>query len=77
MNATKRPVNLSLREDLVTETKAFTNNLSQVVELLLEEFVARENAKREAQDQTLKQAIASWNSFAVTHGSFADEHSTL
>lgn len=54
-----------------------TDNLSGIVESLLTEFVAQERARRAARDEALKQAIASWNSFAEKHGSFADEHSTL
>jgi antitoxin CcdA len=77
MSAVKRPVNLSLSEGLVKEARTMTDNLSGVVESLLTEFVAQEAAKRTAQDQALKQTIASWNTFAEQHGSFADEHSTL
>jgi len=40
--ARKRPVNLTLNEDLVTQAKSMTNNLSSVVESLLAEFVAQE-----------------------------------
>ena len=38
----KRPVNLTLSEDLVSQAKAMTDNLSGVVESLLSEFVERE-----------------------------------
>ncbi|MEQ9451248.1 MAG: type II toxin-antitoxin system CcdA family antitoxin [Pseudomonadales bacterium] len=77
MTATKRPVNLTLSEDLVKEVKTMTNNVSGVVESLLIEFVAEEKAKRAAADDMLKRAMSTWNSFADEHGSFADEHSTL
>ena len=77
MSATKRPVNLSLNEGLVKEARTMTDNLSEVVENLLTDFVTKETAKRDAQNMSIKQAIASWNTFAETHGSFADEHSTL
>jgi antitoxin CcdA len=75
--ATKRPVNLSLNEDLVSEARGLTDNLSEVVESLLADFVARERARRAARDQAVKTAISAWNTFAEKHGSFADEHSTL
>jgi antitoxin CcdA len=75
--ATKRPVNLSLNEDLVAAARDVTDNLSEVVESLLAEFVSRERARRAAHDKALKQAIVTWNTFAEKHGSFADEHSTL
>jgi antitoxin CcdA len=74
---TKRPVNLSLNQDLVAEARSITDNLSEAVESLLADFVSRERARRAAQAQALKEAIATWNTFAEKHGSFADEHSTL
>ncbi len=77
VGTTKRAVNLSLNEELVTQARALTDNLSNVVEGLLMDYVAHETAKREAQDQSLKRAIAAWNAFGEEHGAFADEHSTL
>ena len=74
---TKRPVNLSLNEALVKEARSVTDNLSEVVESLLAEFVYRERARRVAHAKALKQTISTWNTFAEKHGSFADEHSTL
>ncbi len=41
VEARKRPVNLTLNEDLVSQAKKLTANLSGVVESLLAEFVAR------------------------------------
>jgi post-segregation antitoxin (ccd killing protein) len=73
----KRPVNLSLNPDLVAEARSVTDNLSEAVESLLADFVARERARRVSHAQTLKEAIVTWNNFAAKHGSFADEHSTL
>jgi antitoxin CcdA len=75
--ATKRPVNLSLNEALVKEARSVTDNLSEAVESLLAEFVSRERARRIAHAKALKETIATWNTFAEKHGSFADEHSTL
>ena len=75
--ATKRPVNLSLNEDLVAQARDLTDNLSEVVESLLAEFVCRERARRAAEDEALKRAMETWNAFAEKHGSFADDHSTL
>ena len=77
MTATKRPVNLSLNEDLVSEARSMTENLSAIVESLLTDFVTKERAKRAAQDEALKQAVAAWNAFSEKHDSFADDHSTL
>lgn len=77
VNASKRAVNLSLNADLVSQARRLTGNLSEVVESLLAEFLAKEQAQNEAREEALKNTIATWNAFAEKHGSFADEHSTL
>jgi antitoxin CcdA len=76
-NTNKRPVNLSLNEALVAEARDVTDNLSETVESLLADFVSRERARRLARAKSLKETIATWNTFNEKHGSFADEHSTL
>jgi antitoxin CcdA len=76
-DARKRPVNLTLNEDLVAQAKSIADNLSAVVETLLAEYVAREQAERMAKSEAVAATMASWNEFADEHGSFADEHSTL
>lgn len=75
--ARKRPVNLTLNEDLVAQARGVTENLSGVVESLLADFLAKEEQRRAAEAKAVKEAVAGWNSFADRHGSFADEHSTL
>ena len=75
--APKRPVNLSLNEDLITQARGVTNNLSEVVEALLADFLSKERARQDAHAKALKEAILTWNAFGEKHGSFADEHSTL
>jgi len=73
----KRPVNLSLNEELVDQARALTDNLSAVVEDLLRQYV---NERKEALRVRAREAdrIASmWNTFNEQKGSFADEHSTL
>lgn len=77
LEAPKRAVNLSLNSDLVAQCRGVTDNLSEVVERLLAEYVAGERAKSDAQAIAAREAIASWNAFAEQHGSFADKHSTL
>ena len=73
----KRPVNLTLNEALVTQAKAFTDNLSATMESLLTEFVAaQQNAQRNRQDAA-NACAADWNAVHASIGSFADEHSTL
>ena len=75
--ARKRPVNLTLNEDLVLQARTMTDNLSGVVESLLKNFVEHENQQRLAEAKALEQIIATWNDFGDKVESFADEHSTL
>ncbi len=75
--ARKRPVNLTLNEDLVSQAKAMTNNLSGVVESLLAQFVDRENRERMARAKVVEAAAAAWNRFNSDSGSSADEYSSL
>lgn len=73
----KRPVNLTLNEDLVTQAKLMTDNLSGVVESLLSEFVARESRERLMKTKAVEATIAAWNRFNSKSGSIADEYSSL
>lgn len=77
IGARKRPVNLTLNEDLVTQARGVTDNLSRVVESLLADFVSREKQTRTAEAKAVKETVTTWNTFAEQHGSFADEYSTL
>jgi antitoxin CcdA len=77
LEARKRPVNLTLNEDLVQQAKGLTDNLSGVVESLLSDFVAQEQKHRLAKSKTLEATIAVWNEFNANIGSFADEYSSL
>jgi antitoxin CcdA len=75
--ARKRPVNLWLNEDLVSQAKMMTANLSSVVESLLTEFVIRERRARLTKAGAIKTTVDMWNQFHTQSGSFADEYSTL
>ncbi|PIQ10341.1 MAG: plasmid maintenance protein CcdB [Hydrogenophilales bacterium CG18_big_fil_WC_8_21_14_2_50_58_12] len=77
LQARKRPVNLTLNEDLVLQARGMTNNLSGVVESLLANFVERERQQRYTKAQTVEATMATWNDFNTQLGSFADEYSTL
>lgn len=77
LSAQKRPVNLTLNEDLVSQARAVTDNLSAVVESLLATYVAEEQQRRAAEADVVRKTVATWNRFADEQGSFADEHSTL
>lgn len=76
-NAPKRPVNMTLNEDLVRCAREYTSNLSEQVEKLLVEFVLAERRRRDEEDARLDAAIAGWNEFDEKYGGFADEHSEL
>jgi antitoxin CcdA len=73
----KRPVNLSLNEDLVREAKGLTSNLSDTVEALLAGFVETEKRKRAEADAQVAALVAASNRFIAAHGAFGDEFSTL
>ncbi len=75
--ARKRPVNLTLSEELVAEAKGITRNLSGVVESLLADFVTKERERRMGVVEEARATVALWNEFGERNGSFADDHSTL
>ncbi len=77
MEARKRPVNLTLNEDLVVQVRGLTDNLSGVVESLLANYVEHERQQRIAETKTLEATMTMWNDFNAKHGSFADEYSSL
>ena len=76
-NAPKRPVNMTLNEDLVRRAREYTANLSEQVERLLADFVIAERNRRMNEDARLDDAIKASNDFDQQHGSFADEYSDL
>lgn len=76
-HARKRPVNLTLNEQVVTEAKAFTNNLSATVEMLLAGFVLAEQRARRSRQDVVDACASDWNAVHERIGSFADEHSPL
>jgi post-segregation antitoxin (ccd killing protein) len=68
---------LTLNEDLVSQAKAMTDNLSAVVETLLAEFVDRGRQERMEKSKAIESIVAVWNDFNDKSGSVADEHSPL
>jgi len=77
VNTRKRPVNLTLNEDLVEQAKGMTDNLSAVVERLLSDYVSSEQRERLTRSEAVAQTVALWNKFSSGKDSFADEYSTL
>lgn len=73
----KRPVNLTLSEDLVSKARLYTPNLSATMEALLTDYVASQQQLRASRQQMADASAADWNAVHEAVGSFADEHSTL
>lgn len=76
-SAPKRPVNMTLNEDLVRCARELTDNLSEQVEKLLADYVSAERKRRAEEDGRLDAAISAWNDFDEKYGSLGDEHSNL
>jgi antitoxin CcdA len=75
--ARKRPVNVTLNEELVERVRGLTDNLSGVIEALLADFLTEQSRRRSREAQAVKETMATWNRFGEQHGFFADDHSTL
>jgi antitoxin CcdA len=77
VEARKRPVNLTLNEDLVNQAKGLTDNLSQVVESLLACYLAKVREEKLARSKAVESTVKLWNDFNAKSGSIADEYSSL
>ena len=73
----KRPVNLTLSEDVVASAKRYSNNLSATVETLLTAYPLRQPQAAAEKQQHAKACAGEWNAVHEAVGSFADEHSKL
>lgn len=73
----KRPVNLTLSEDVVSSAKRYSHNLSATVEALLNSYVQQQERERHERQQAARASASEWNAVHEAVGSFADEHSTL
>lgn len=76
-SAPKRAVNMTLNEDLVRRARGMTANLSETVEGLLAAFLDDAEAKAADREQLILAHIAANDAFVATHGSLADEFTTL
>jgi antitoxin CcdA len=76
-SARKRPVNLTLNEDLVNQAKGLTDNLSQVVESLLSGYLAKAREAQLARSAAVEATVKVWNDFNSKSGSISDEYSSL
>ena len=73
----KRPVNMTLSEDLVIEARKLTGNLSETVERLLAEFIASERTKDNEKERRIDVTIAMLNDLYDRHGGLGEEFSPL
>ncbi len=76
-NAPKRPLNVSLNEDLVRQARIYTRNLSGTLERLLQGFVVAEEAKRAQDDQEVARVMDGLDAFHREYGLLSDEFSTF
>lgn len=76
-SSAKKPVNLSLNEALVRESRAYCGNLSAKVEELLQAYVDAQRQARSQHQQQAQTAVADWNALHEAAGSFADAYSIL
>jgi antitoxin CcdA len=75
--APKRPVNMTLNEDLVRRVRGITPNLSETVERLLTAFVDDAEARDAGRQRQIDDHIAASDAFVAKHGSIADEFNTI
>jgi antitoxin CcdA len=75
--ASKRPVNMTLNEDIVRRARAITPNLSETVESLLAAFVDEAEAKARDRETQIAAHIAANDAFVAKYGSLADEFGGL
>jgi antitoxin CcdA len=73
--ALKRPLNVSLNEDLVRQARRFTTNLSATLEDLLQGFVSAQAAEFAARDAATARLIDGFNHLHEQHGLLSDEFS--
>ena len=76
-NGPKKPVNMTLSEDLVREARQLTRNLSDTVEQLLCAFVERERTRQEDQKHRIDATIRAFNQHDEKYGVWGDEYSML
>lgn len=73
----KRPVNLTLSEDVVASARRYSHNLSATVEDLLGSYVQQQERVHQERLRLAQACTSEWNAVHEATGSFADEHNTL
>ncbi len=73
----KRPVNMTLSEDLVRDARSLTTNLSETVEKLLSEYIDAQRQKREEKERLIDESIRIIQAHQEEFGLWGEEFSTL
>jgi len=73
----KHAANLTLKENLVSQAKEMTKNLSGVAEQLLTDYVQKQHKSRQEKLHNANAVSQAWNHFNEQWGAFADEYPTL
>jgi antitoxin CcdA len=73
----KRPVNMTLSEDLVREARSLTTNLSDTVEKLLGDYVEAQQKKRDEKERLIDESIRMIQAHQEEFGLWGEEFSTL
>ena len=75
--APRRPVNLSLNEDLLAQVSNLTPNLSATVETLLSDYLQSARQRHEEEEKTLSSVMDAVNELHTRRGFLSDEFPTL
>jgi antitoxin CcdA len=75
--APKRPVNMTLNEDLVRRVRGLSTNLSETVESLLADFIETAEARAMERERQIATHVAANEAFVAKYGSLADEFGEL
>lgn len=73
----KKPVNMTLSEDLVRDARRLTRNLSETVETLLADYVEAERRKHADREQQIDESIRLIQAHQEEFGLWGEEFSTL
>jgi antitoxin CcdA len=76
-SAPKRPVNMSLNEDLIRQAREIIPNLSVTVETLLADHVQGLQDGASLRKKQIAAVVAAENAFVAEFGSFSDEYNGL
>jgi antitoxin CcdA len=73
----KKPVNMTLSEDLVRDARRLTGNLSETVETLLAAYIEAERSKHLERERQIDESIRAIQSHQQEFGIWGEEFSTL